>query len=213
MEIFLDTANLNEITEYKDFIDGVTTNPSLISKEGSKDYYAVAKKVCELVNGVVSIEVTANEYAKMLDESLKISAIKENICVKLPCTADGFRICKILSTRGVSTNMTLCFSPVQALLAAKCGATYVSPFIGRLDDIAQDGLDLIRDIVDMYEVQQCETRVLAASIRSVQHVMQVAIIGADAVTIPAKILKQCFNHPLTDAGLEIFARDLDKISQ
>lgn len=213
MEIFLDTANLSEIAEYKDFIDGVTTNPSLISKEENKDYYAAAKKVCALIDGIVSVEVTENEYEKMLDESLKISAIKENVCVKLPCTANGFRVCKILSARGIATNMTLCFSPVQALLAEKCGATYVSPFIGRLDDIARDGLDLIRDIVDMYEVQQCETRVLAASIRSVQHVMQVAIIGADAVTIPAKILKQCFDHPLTDDGLKIFARDLNKISQ
>lgn len=207
MEIFLDTAVIDEIKTYKDFIDGVTTNPTLMSKHASTDPHDVIREICDIVDGPVSAEVLSENFYDMLQEGYELAKINSNVCVKLPCTIDGLKVCKALSTKGIATNLTLCFSPTQALLAAKCGATYVSPFIGRLDDIGQNGLDLIRDIVDIYEINGYETKVLAASVRGVQHVVQAAMAGADAITLPAKILEQCFNHPLTAAGLQKFAAD------
>ena len=209
MEIFLDTADVNEIRRYKDFIDGVTTNPTLMSKVSGGDYFPVAKEICSIVSGPVSIEVTSQSYDDMLAEAKKIATISNHVCVKLPCTFDGLGVCRELSKQGIQTNMTLCFSPLQALMAAKCGATYVSPFIGRLDDIGQDGVNLIEDIVSIFGEYGYETRVLAASVRNLQHLVSVALLGVDAVTVPAKILNQCFEHPLTTKGLEIFHKDWD----
>ena len=207
MEFFLDTANLNEISEYKIFIDGVTTNPSIIAKCTDENYFKVIEKICELVDGSVSCEVISEEYETMRKEALEISAISSNICVKLPCTINGLKICKVLSAKGIQTNMTLCFSATQALLAAKCGATYVSPFIGRLEDSGADGLSLISDIIEVYENYCYETKVLAASVRNLQHVVQASLLGANAITMSAKILNQCFNHDLTTKGLDIFKFD------
>ncbi len=207
MEIFLDTAEIEDIRKYRDFIDGVTTNPSLMSKRGGDNPLDVIREICDTIDGPISAEVLSNTYKDMLKEGKALAAVHSNVCVKLPCTVDGLKVCKALSSEGISTNLTLCFSPTQALIAAKCGATYVSPFIGRLDDIGQDGTELIENIVDIYEVNGYETKVLAASVRGVQHVVQAAILGADAITLPTKILKQCFEHPLTTAGLEKFASD------
>ena len=151
MEIFLDTADINEIKLYKNFIDGVTTNPTLMAKASGGDYVSVAKEICNIVSGPVSVEVTAQTREAMLSEALEIAKISEQVCVKLPCTFDGLEICRTLSKKGISTNMTLCFSPLQALMAAKCGATYVSPFVGRLDDICQDGVNLIEEIVNIFD--------------------------------------------------------------
>jgi transaldolase len=207
MEIFLDSANLDDIVFYRDFIDGVTTNPSLMSKCDSNDLNSLIKEICKSINGPISVEVMSENYDDMLKEAVRISKIHSNICIKLPCTFDGLRVSRELSSKGISTNLTLCFSPSQALLAAKCGATYVSPFIGRLDDIGEDGMYLVEEIVDIFSVNDCETKVLSASIRSLQHVVQSALLGVDAITLPPKILKQCFDHPLTTQGLEIFRKD------
>ncbi|MDR1982912.1 MAG: fructose-6-phosphate aldolase [Holosporaceae bacterium] len=210
MEIFLDTVNVSEVSLYRDFIDGVTTNPSMIVKSGLVDYKASIKKICQLVSGPVSVEVISDKYDDMLEEGKQITKIHNNICVKLPCTFDGLQVCKKLSSSGVSTNLTLCFSPAQALLAAKCGATYVSPFVGRLDDIGHDGMSLVEEIIDIFEVHGYETRVLVASVRNLQHVIQAAMLGAGAITVPSQILKQCFDHPLTIKGLENFTKDWKK---
>ncbi|MDR0968539.1 MAG: fructose-6-phosphate aldolase [Holosporaceae bacterium] len=207
MEIFLDTADIDDIELYKDFIDGVTTNPSLAAKSGAKDFEGLIKKICKTVSGPVSAEVVSETYDGMLAEGKRLAKIHSAVCVKLPCTFDGLRVCKALSADGISTNLTLCFSPTQGLLAAKCGATYVSPFIGRLDDIGHDGMALIEELVDVFDVHGYETKVLAASVRNLQHVIQSAMIGAGAITMPPKILAQCFDHPLTTKGLEIFAKD------
>jgi transaldolase len=210
MEIFLDTAELDEIILLRDFIDGVTTNPSIMSKCKADDHQALVRDICNIVSGPVSVEVMSDKFDDMLKEGKKLSKIHRNVCVKLPCTFDGLRACKVLSSSGALTNLTLCFSPTQAILAAKCGASYVSPFIGRLDDIGQDGIGLVEEIIQIYEACQYETQVLAASVRSVSHVVQVASIGAGAITLPPKILQQCFQHPLTTTGLEIFAADWKK---
>lgn len=207
MEIFLDTANLNEIGEYKIFLDGVTTNPSIISKCEDTNYFKIIEKICELVNGSVSCEVISEEYEEMLKEAFEISSISSNICVKLPCTFNGLKVCKVLSAKGIPTNMTLCFSLTQALLAAKCGATYLSPFIGRMEDSGDDGLSLLADIIEIYKNYGYETKVLVASIRNLQHVTQASLLGAHAITMSAKILNQCFQHNLTTKGLEIFKND------
>lgn len=207
MKIFLDTADLEDITFYKSFIDGVTTNPTILSKYDSNDHKDIIQKICRLVSGHVSIEVVTETFDGMLSEGKKLAALHDQVCVKLPCTYDGFRVCKILSEGGIATNMTLCFSPTQALLAAKCGATYVSPFIGRMDDTGGDGITLIEEISKIYNVNEFETTILAASIRNLQHVIQSAMIGAGAITISSKILQSCFEHPLTNVGLEIFAKD------
>ncbi len=207
MQIFLDTANIEDIEYYKDFIDGVTTNPSILSKHNTKDHKDIILKICELVHGHVSVEVVSETAEEMLKEGRAIAKLHDQVCVKLPCTYDGLRTCKILSSDGIATNVTLCFSATQAVLAAKCGATYISPFIGRLDDIGQDGLNLIEEIYEIYQQNGYETGILAASVRNTHHVLQAAMIGVDAITMSPKILQSCMEHHLTNAGLEIFARD------
>ena len=210
MKIFLDTANLDDIAFYKNFIDGVTTNPSIMSLHSKKDYESVIEKICNMIHGPVSVEVNSETFDEMLKEGKQIAKLHENICVKLPCTFDGLRAGKVLSSEGIATNLTLCFSSPQAIMAAKSGATFVSPFIGRLDDIGSDGLLLIEEIKGIYEAQEYETKILAASVRNIQHLIQVATIGVDAITLPPKILKQCFEHPLTVNGLNIFKKDWEK---
>lgn len=207
VQIFLDTADLDEIRHYKDFIDGVTTNPSILSKYGEKDCKNIILKICDLVRGHVSVEVVSETAEEMLTEGKTIAKLHDQICVKLPCTYDGLRVCKILSKDGIATNLTLCFSAAQAIFAARCGATYVSPFIGRLDDIGMDGLSLIEEIYEIYRRNGYETGILAASVRNSRHVLQAAIIGANAITMSPKVLQSCMTHHLTNAGLQIFARD------
>ncbi|MDR2780940.1 MAG: fructose-6-phosphate aldolase [Holosporaceae bacterium] len=213
MEIFLDTADLSEIRLYADFIDGVTTNPSIIAKRNASDFDELIKDICQTVAGLVSVEVISEIYDEMLEEGEQFAKIHSNVCVKLPCTFDGLRACKSLSLNGIATNLTLCFSSAQALLAAKCGATYVSPFVGRLDDIGQSGISLIEEIVNIFCVHGYETKVLVASVRNLQHVIQAAALGANAITVPSTILKQCFEHPLTTRGLEIFEKDWKKVKK
>ncbi len=213
MEIFLDTADINVIKKYKNFIDGVTTNPSLIAAINGSTTYKIIEEICDVISGPISVEVISNTVDEMFVEGKELAKIHSNVCVKLPCTFEGLQVCKQLSQKGISTNLTLCFSSTQALLAAKCGATYVSPFIGRIDDIGQDGMGLIDEIVNIYDVQKIETKVLAASIRNVNHVIQAAYIGADAITLPEKVLSQCFYHPLTKSGLKKFMQDWNNKDQ
>ncbi len=210
MEIFLDTADIEVIEKYKDFINGVTTNAGILSKHKNKSILDVALKISKLVTGPVSIEVISNDFDGMVKEGEDLSKIHQNICIKLPCTEDGLRACKNLSTKGISTNLTLCFSVPQAIMAAKCGATYVSPFIGRIDDIGQDGINLISDIVEVFNIYGFETKVLSASVRNINHFIQAAMAGTDAITVPEKVLEQCFVHPLTDIGLDKFMKDWNK---
>jgi transaldolase len=209
MKFFIDSAQIDEIKELSSIglLDGVTTNPSLIAKSG-RDFIEVITEICELVEGPVSAEVAATDYENMVREGEILSKIATNVCIKLPLTTDGLKACKYFSNKGIQTNVTLCFSAAQAILAAKAGATFVSPFVGRLDDIGQDGLDLIEEICQIYaNYPEFETEVLVASIRNPIHVTAAAKIGADVATIPAKILKQLVSHPLTDKGLETFIKD------
>lgn len=212
MKFFIDTANLEEIREAAEIgiIDGVTTNPSLVAKEGNVDFKEHIAKICSIVKGDVSAEVTALDTAGMLKQGRELAAIAKNVVVKCPLTIDGLKATRILSSEGIKINVTLCFSPAQAILAAKAGATYISPFIGRLDDIATDGMQLISDIVQIYDNYAFETEVLAASIRHPMHIVDCALAGADAATIPFKVIKQLVNHPLTDKGLEAFLTDWKK---
>ena len=214
MKIFLDTAELAEIEQLlpTGMIDGVTTNPSLIAKSGD-DIKKTIAAICEMVSGPVSAEVTATDVKTMQKEADVLAAIAPNVTVKLPLTQAGLTVCKQLSSQDVMTNVTLCFSPVQALMAAKAGASFISPFVGRLDDLGQDGMNLIRDIYDVYANYGFETEILVASIRGPQHVTDAALIGADVVTIPPKILAQLYKHPLTDKGLADFLADWDKTGQ
>lgn len=214
MKFFVDTADIKEIADMNDtgLLDGVTTNPSLIMKSG-RDIMEVTKEICDLVEGPVSAEVTATEYAEMMKEAAVLAKIADNICIKLPLTMDGLKACKALTSDGHKTNVTLCFSANQALLAAKAGATFVSPFIGRLDDMAVDGMDLIADIRIIYDNYDFQTEILAASIRTVEHVKQAALIGADVVTAPPATLKALVKHPLTDKGLAAFLADWAKTGQ
>ena len=214
MKIFLDTADLAEIEQLlpTGMIDGVTTNPSLIAKSGA-DIKKTIAAICEMVSGPVSAEVTATDVETMRKEADVLAAIAPNVTVKLPLTQAGLTVCKQLSAQDVMTNVTLCFSPVQALMAAKAGASFISPFVGRLDDLGQDGMNLIRDIYDIYANYAFETEILVASIRGPQHVTDAALIGADVVTIPPKILAQLYKHPLTDKGLADFLADWDKTGQ
>ena len=214
MKFFVDTADIKEIAEMNDtgLLDGVTTNPSLIMKSG-RDIMEVTKEICDLVEGPVSAEVTATEFAEMMKEAAVLAKIADNICIKLPLTMDGLKACKALTSDGHKTNVTLCFSANQALLAAKAGATFVSPFIGRLDDMAVDGMDLIADIRIIYDNYDFQTEILAASIRTVEHVKQAALIGADVVTAPPATLKALVKHPLTDKGLAAFLADWAKTGQ
>ncbi len=211
MELYVDTANLDEIKQAHDLgvLDGVTTNPSLIAKEGV-DYGKRLAEICKLVDGPVSAEVIALDAKGMIAEGKDRAAIAENIVVKLPCTVDGLKACKALSDEGIRTNLTLCFQPLQALMVAKAGAFLVSPFIGRLDDIGEDGMDLIHKIRAIYDNYGLETKILAASIRHPKHMVDCALAGADVATVPFKVIAQFMGHPLTDKGLEIFLADYRK---
>ncbi len=214
MKFFVDTADVAAIAELNDLgmVDGVTTNPSIIMKSG-RDILEVTKEICDLVDGPVSAEVVATEADDMIAEGRKLAQIAENICIKVPLTWDGLKACKVLSDEGNKLNVTLCFSANQALLAAKAGATYISPFIGRLDDINIDGMDLIADIRTIYDNYGFETQILAASVRNVNHMKDAALIGADVATAPPAVIKSMANHVLTDKGLEAFMADWAKTGQ
>jgi len=211
MEFFIDTGILSEIKEAVDLgiIDGVTTNPSLIAKTG-KTQFEVITEIAKIIDGPISAEVIATDFEGMTREGLELSKIHKNVVIKLPLTESGIKACRFFSEKGIKTNVTLCFSMNQALLAAKAGATYISPFIGRLDDIGQNGNELIAEIKDMYENYGFKTKILAASIRHSCHVREVALIGADVGTMPLSVLKALYKHPLTDKGLEQFLNDHKK---
>lgn len=208
MKFFVDTAVVEEIRELNDYglLDGVTTNPSLIAKSG-RDFKEVIAEICAMVDGPVSAEVAALDAAGMIAEGEHLATIADNVVIKLPLTLDGLKACRHFTDKGIRTNVTLCFSANQALLAAKAGASFISPFIGRLDDINIDGMELIRDIREIYDNFGFGTEILAASIRSANHVKDAALAGADVATIPAKVIKGLAAHPLTDKGLEQFAKD------
>jgi transaldolase len=208
MKFFVDTAIIDDIKELNDYglLDGVTTNPSLIAKSG-RDFKEVIAEICGVVDGPVSAEVAAMDYDGMVAEADHLSKIAKNVVIKLPLTLDGLKTCRYLTDKGVDTNVTLCFSPNQALLAAKAGATYISPFLGRLDDLSLDGMDLIRDIRVIYDNYAFDTQILAASIRSANHVKEAALAGADVATIPPAVIKSLAKHVLTDKGLDQFAKD------
>ncbi len=212
MKFFIDTANLDEIREANEIglIDGVTTNPSLVAKEGDVDFKEHIAKICEIVTGDVSAEVTAIDTEGMLSEGRELAKIAPNVVVKCPLTLEGLKATRILTDEGTGVNVTLCFSAAQAILAAKAGARYISPFIGRLDDIATNGMQLISDIVQIYDNYGFKTEVLAASIRHPMHIVDSALVGAHVATIPFKVIKQLVHHPLTDKGLESFLDDWKK---
>ena len=216
MKFFIDTANIEEIEEINDLglVDGVTTNPSLIYKSG-KDFKEVIKEISKIINGPISAEVTSTNFADMITQGKELSAIAENIVVKVPLTESGLKACKELSSRDIKINVTLCFSSSQAIVASKMGATYISPFIGRLDDISHHGLALIDEIVKIYKNYNkvLKTEVLVASIRSPLQIKEVACMGADVVTVPPKVIKQIIKHPLTDIGLKSFMEDWKKTGQ
>ena len=215
MKFFIDTADINEIKDLAatGLVDGVTTNPSLVAKSGGK-FLDVIKQICDVVPGPVSAEVTATDHKTMLQEGQKLAKIAKNVCVKVPLTVDGLKTCKALSDAGTKVNVTLCFSPAQALLAAKAGATFISPFVGRLDDIGTDGMKLIADIVQIYkQYDSLETEVLVASVRHPIHIIETAKMGAHVATLPPNVLRQLFNHPLTDKGLAAFLADWAKTGQ
>lgn len=208
MKIFADTANVEDIKQINELgiIDGVTTNPTLVAREG-KDWESVEKQICEIVDGPVSAEVTASEAPAMVEQARVLSKWADNIVVKIPMTAEGLKTVKALSQEGIKTNVTLVFSAIQGLLAAKAGATYVSPFLGRLDDIGADGVELVQKLRQIFDNYGYRTEIIAASIRNYQHVEQVALAGCDIATIPAKILVKLWKHPLTDQGLVAFEKD------
>lgn len=212
MKFFIDTANLNEIREAAELglIDGVTTNPSLVAKEGDVDFRQHVASICEIVAGDVSVEVTSLEMDGMLKEGREYARIAPNVVVKCPLTRDGLKATKRLTGEGIKVNVTLCFSAAQAILAAKAGAAYISPFLGRLDDIGHDGLELLSEIVEIYSNYDWKTEVLAASIRSPIHVVEAARMGADVATMPFKVIEQLIKHPLTDKGLDQFLADWRK---
>ena len=214
MKFFVDTADVAAIKELNDLgmVDGVTTNPSIILKSG-RDILEVTREICSIVSGPVSAEVVAMTADEMIAEGRKLAEIAPNITVKVPLTWDGLKACKVLSGEGKMVNVTLCFSVNQALIAAKAGATFISPFIGRLDDINLDGVELISDIRQVYDNYGFETQILAASIRTVNHVTQCALVGADVITAPPAVIKALANHPLTDAGLAQFSKDWAKTGQ
>ena len=214
MKFFVDTADVKEIRELNDLglLDGVTTNPSLILKSGRK-IAEVTKEICDIVDGPVSAEVTATEYAEMMKEAKVLARIADNICIKVPLTLDGLKACKAIRSDGRLVNVTLCFSANQALLAAKAGASFISPFIGRIDDMGIDGMELIAEIKQIYDNYDFPTEILAASIRTVNHVKQAALIGAHVATVPPATLKALVKHPLTDKGLETFLADWAKTGQ
>lgn len=212
MKFFIDTANLDEIREANELglIDGVTTNPSLVAKEGDVDFKQHLKKICDIVDGDISAEVTALDTEGMLREGREYAKVASNVVIKVPLTLDGLKACRTFRAEDTKVNVTLCFSAAQALLAAKAGASYISPFIGRLDDVAEDGMQLIRNIVQIYDNYGFATEVLAASIRHPMHIVDCALAGADVATIPFKVIQQLVKHPLTDKGLEGFLSDWKK---
>jgi len=215
MKFFIDTADLNEIREAHALgvLDGVTTNPSLCAKIGVRDFEGHIAKICEIVDGDVSAEVISTDYDGMVQEGRKLAQIAPNVVVKIPLIADGIKAIKTFSDEGIKTNCTLCFSATQALIAAKAGATYISPFIGRLDDISTDGMNLISEIVTIYDNYDYQTEVLAASIRHPMHVLQAAEMGADVATMPLNVILSLLKHPLTDLGLERFLKDWDALQK
>lgn len=215
MKFFVDTADTDEIRDLAatGLIDGVTTNPSLVAKTG-RDFTEVVKEICAMVEGPVSAEVTATDAATMVEEGRKLAKLADNVTIKVPMTWDGLKACKTLTQGGTMVNVTLCFSANQALLAAKAGATFISPFIGRLDDIGEDGMDVIREIRTIYDnYDALSTEILAASIRSEEHVKQSALAGADVATVPPQVLRELTKHALTDKGLAAFLADWEKTGQ
>jgi transaldolase len=215
MKFFIDTADVNEIRDLAEtgMIDGVTTNPSLIAKSG-REFADVIEEICSFIDGPVSAEVAATDAPTMIKEGHKLAKIAKNVVIKVPLTIDGLKTCKVLSDEGTMVNVTLCFSAAQAILAAKVGASFISPFVGRLDDIGLDGMELISDICNIYaNYPTFTTQVLVASIRSPKHVVDAASLGADIVTIPPSALRQLYNHPLTDKGLESFLKDWTSTGQ
>ena len=211
MKFFVDTADTAEIKRLNDtgLVDGVTTNPSLIAKSG-RDFIDVIKEICEIVDGPVSAEVTATDADGMIEEGRKLAKVADNVCVKAPLTEAGLVACKTLSGEGTPVNVTLCFSPAQALLAAKAGAAFISPFVGRLDDIGTEGMGLIAEIVEIYGAYDFATEILVASVRGPHHVVEAAKLGADVSTLPPSVLRAMYNHPLTDKGLAAFMADWAK---
>ena len=212
MKIFIDTANLEHIREVNSWgiLDGVTTNPTLVAKEG-KEFAGTIREICSIVDGDISAEAVSMDSEGMIAEARELSKMHKNVVVKIPMTAEGLKAVKVLSAEGVRTNMTLVFSANQALLAAKAGATYVSPFVGRLDDINHTGMDLVRDIVGIFEIHGYDTQVIAASIRHPLHVTEAALAGAHVATIPYDVLKKMLKHNLTDAGIQRFLKDWEKV--
>jgi transaldolase len=211
MKLFIDSGNIKEIEALVPLgiIDGITTNPSLLAKEPG-DYKENLKRICDIVKGPTSAEVVSKDFEGMMREGRDLAGLHEHIVVKVPLTREGIRACKTLSAEGIRVNVTLCFSPTQALLAAKAGATFVSPFVGRLDDIATSGMGLIREIVDIFENYQFTTEILVASVRNQVHIIEAARMGADICTCPAAVIDSMFKHPLTDIGLEKFLKDWEK---
>ena len=212
MKLFIDTANIDEITEIADWgiIDGVTTNPSLIAKEG-RNFREVIKEIAAIIDGPISAEVISTKAVDMVPEAEDLAKIHKNIVIKIPMTEEGLKAVKVLTSKGINTNVTLVFSALQALMAAKAGATYVSPFVGRLDDIGHEGMTLVKDIVEVFYNHDIATEVLAASIRTPLHVLEAAKIGSDVCTVPYSVFKQMVKHPLTDIGIEKFLSDWDKV--
>ena len=212
MKLFIDTANVDQIREANELgvICGVTTNPSLIAKEG-RDFIEVVKEITTIVDGPISAEVISLDHEGMVKEARELAKIHKNIIIKIPMTPEGLKAVKILTAEGIKTNVTLIFSAAQALLAARAGATYVSPFIGRIDDIGSDGMELIEEIVDIFNVQGIETEIIAASIRNPIHVIDAARAGCDIATVPYKVIAQMLHHPLTDKGIERFLKDWETV--
>jgi transaldolase len=212
MKFFIDTANIEEIKKANELglLDGVTTNPSLVSKEG-REFEELIKEICGIVDGPVSAEVVSTDAQGMIKEARDLAKLADNIVVKIPLIKEGLQAVKVLSGEGIKTNVTLCFSPIQALMAAKAGADYISPFVGRLDDISQVGMEMVEQIVAIYENYGYETEIIVASIRNPVHVLDAALMGADIATIPYKVMEQLIKHPLTDIGLEKFLSDWKKV--
>jgi len=212
MKFFIDTANIEEIRKANELgmVDGVTTNPSLVAKEG-REFRGLLKEICEIVDGPVSAEVVSLEAEGMIREARDLAEVADNIVVKVPLIEEGLKATKVLSGEGIKVNVTLCFSPVQALMAAKAGASFISPFVGRLDDISQVGMELVDQIVTIYDNYGFETEIIVASVRNPTHVLEAALMGADIATIPYKVIAQLIKHPLTDIGLEKFLADWKKL--
>ncbi|MDO5707662.1 MAG: fructose-6-phosphate aldolase [Andreesenia angusta] len=213
MRIFIDTANIDEIREINEWgvLDGVTTNPSLIVKETDKDFRGVIEEIASIVSGPISAEVTGLSCEEMVEEGLELAKINENIVIKIPMNIEGLKALKILASKGIKTNVTLVFSANQALLAARAGATYISPFVGRMDDLGNSGINLVSEIAQIFDIHGIETKIISASIRTPMHVIDSALAGADIATIPYKVLLTMVKHPMTDRGLESFMKDWEKM--